>query len=798
MLNIPINKITILSTIIIFYLVSQTYAQTQRPGFGCETSISSVANTPFGMGLTKPMKTLPTTNTGISFRVLMVFVEFSNESGSSSHWTAGNLPDYAYDLFAPEKQTGLNAYEDYLISDYFNKISNDQFDVIGDVYHVILSQEYSRYGSMAEAETEVFSILDNNLGVDWDQYDLWRWNAGTEQFEHAQDDYIDMAYVQYRMVNAFGISHGGLGANQVDYITSDYKHITTLGIDYLGTGVTGYNGANLDILAVTGLFRHEYCHYTLGNHRPYSTVAGGDGTQYAFGYELGFAPQDLITVGLGNISTYTGSTNSFVIDDMTTTGDVLKVPSTNSGEFFLVSNRQRVAGNGIYTWDCNMAGDTALGIPFKQIEDYSKGLYIYHVINGNDFQAMVDLECADGLWNWGIDGATTPDWHPTQQLPVFLKTGVGYFDDNPGTDISGSTRMASRDGHSVVDYTNSINHNPPEYHNKWFTPGERHTELNDPGIDRIFTNKEENWCSRETMGDRWDAWKNNYNEVFSPYSSPNTKDRGGNQTGIFIYLDTILGGEATINVYQADANSLAEVSILAATPPSKPMLYKPVEVVNCNGTYGYPRITWDNNLEPDMNDWTGGYRHKKYLIFRAISTNSNYAPQSYTQIGTYNDYTPDDTANFTDNNVLNGAIVYCSDEGNGGNDTYFRYHIVAVDSYNDESVPSDFVSIKGHSIIPDRPGHLTEEPSVFELSQNYPNPFNPSTQINFALPQNSFVTVKVYNAIGEEVARLVNNEFKSAGSYSVTFDGSNFGSGIYFYSIETGQFKETKKMVLIK
>lgn len=91
-----------------------------------------------------------------------------------------------------------------------------------------------------------------------------------------------------------------------------------------------------------------------------------------------------------------------------------------------------------------------------------------------------------------------------------------------------------------------------------------------------------------------------------------------------------------------------------------------------------------------------------------------------------------------------------------------------------------------------------EVPQKFELKQNYPNPFNPSTQINFALPQNSFVTVKIYNAISEEIARLVNNEFKSAGSYSVTFDGSNFSSGIYFYSIEAGQYKETKKMVLIK
>ncbi len=258
------------------------------------------------------------------------------------------------------------------------------------------------------------------------------------------------------------------------------------------------------------------------------------------------------------------------------------------------------------------------------------------------------------------------------------------------------------------------------------------------------------------------------------------------------------GNTANLKIYKDGEGGMRLDDILAVTPPSKPMLYRPVEVVNCNGTYGYPQITWDNNIEPDMERTGLSGVFKRYKIYRAYSANSNVAPLSYTYIATYDDYTPGDPAVFIDNNPLNGAIIYCSDEGNGGNDTYFRYHIVAVDAYEDESVPSDFVSIKGHSIIPDRPGHLTEEPSVFELSQNYPNPFNPVTQIKFALPQNSFVTVKVFNALGEEVARLVNNEFKSAGSYSVTFDGANFSSGIYFYSIEAGQFKETKKMVLIK
>lgn len=100
-----------------------------------------------------------------------------------------------------------------------------------------------------------------------------------------------------------------------------------------------------------------------------------------------------------------------------------------------------------------------------------------------------------------------------------------------------------------------------------------------------------------------------------------------------------------------------------------------------------------------------------------------------------------------------------------------------------------YVGISPHSYI---------TPKEFNLLQNYPNPFNPVTEIKFELPQNTFVTLVVYNAIGVEVVRLVNNEYRNAGRYSVSFDGSNLASGIYFYSITAGTFKVVKKMVLIK
>ena len=88
-------------------------------------------------------------------------------------------------------------------------------------------------------------------------------------------------------------------------------------------------------------------------------------------------------------------------------------------------------------------------------------------------------------------------------------------------------------------------------------------------------------------------------------------------------------------------------------------------------------------------------------------------------------------------------------------------------------------------------------PFKFNLSQNYPNPFNPSTVINFTIPQNGLVTLKVYNLLGQEVATLINKEM-NAGSYDYSFNATNLGSGIYFYSLKAGNFTATKKMMLLK
>jgi hypothetical protein len=88
-------------------------------------------------------------------------------------------------------------------------------------------------------------------------------------------------------------------------------------------------------------------------------------------------------------------------------------------------------------------------------------------------------------------------------------------------------------------------------------------------------------------------------------------------------------------------------------------------------------------------------------------------------------------------------------------------------------------------------------PLSFNLSQNYPNPFNPSTKIKYQIPELSFVTLKVYDVLGNEVAALVNEE-KPVGSYELEFNATSLPSGIYFYRLQAGSFVETKKMVLLK
>jgi len=826
------KTIKFLTMLILFSTV--VYTQNYNPfGFKCLVPGTPPESAPFlEGGLYKPESIADyTTEPSAYFPVLVVYVQFTNDPGGNVSWwpSARNQPPtFMGNVIATAKSSnfGSNWWDAYdqsteTLSDYWMEVSRGKLHLVGKEVHVVLPHDVSYYNQYSEGKAmameDLFSALASNQNIDWPTFDLWEKENGNFVYGDG-DGFVDMMYIVARSnpcspfstdgyFRPYGVRDNCTHGSEHTVYNSGGTVIKVKGaFDETGSGFQISPGGcengviydPMDKWGVISFSGHEHGHYFFGYgnyfeyHQPYSKV-----NNY-WGLEEYLSPYELMLLDYQQPEAIDFNEPEISIDDWTSRGSasqMLKVPigSSTRNEFFIIANRQKES-----YYDKIMWGDTCHDNPYFDLGEqshYGKGIYIYHAYpgeltsSGYPFGIHIDQECADGLWNWEHTRNAAPDWDPTNYwLPVFEKTAP-VFNVNDASPLSYS--LTARDGKNVSKTIGTFNHT------KWFGIGKKELQQYGTGTDRIYTNSVEDWTSREFKGDRWDAWRLDHNVVFSPYSSPSTVDWDNEYSGIFIYLESMSGGTANLKIYKDGEGGMRLDDILAATPPSKPMLYKPVEVVDCNGTFGHPKITWDNNLEPDMERTGLLGRFKRYYIYRAFSANSN-APLVYTYIATHDDYTPNDPAVFIDNNPLNGTIIYCSDEGNGGNDTYFRYHIVAVDANEDESVPSDFVSIKGHSIIPDRPGHLTEEPSVFELSQNYPNPFNPSTQINFALPQNSFVTVKVYNAIGEEVARLVNNEFKSAGSYSVTFDGSNLGSGIYFYSIEASQYKETKKMVLIK
>ena len=144
-----------------------------------------------------------------------------------------------------------------------------------------------------------------------------------------------------------------------------------------------------------------------------------------------------------------------------------------------------------------------------------------------------------------------------------------------------------------------------------------------------------------------------------------------------------------------------------------------------------------------------------------------------------------------------GAEYYSLTQGIGL-DSVFVSLIDAFDAYIDLKGCVIDGTVYGDTTLTDIDGCIELLlPTHFVLEQNYPNPFNPSTKINWQSPVAGIQSIRVYDVLGNEVATLV-NEFRNAGIYEVDFDASKLSSGVYFYQLKSGEFIQTKKMILIK
>lgn len=161
-----------------------------------------------------------------------------------------------------------------------------------------------------------------------------------------------------------------------------------------------------------------------------------------------------------------------------------------------------------------------------------------------------------------------------------------------------------------------------------------------------------------------------------------------------------------------------------------------------------------------------------------------------------------------DDVVSRSYVVFDTTIIQTGSESYIGYTWISKDGYELLGIQSqpgetnpNFTDAQGLSIldaiitgIDDQAGSIVSD---FYLAQNYPNPFNPSTRIRFALPQNAPVNLAVYNALGQKVATLVNQQLPT-GEHSVTWEARDLPSGIYYYRITAGEFRETRKAILMK
>lgn len=190
--------------------------------------------------------------------------------------------------------------------------------------------------------------------------------------------------------------------------------------------------------------------------------------------------------------------------------------------------------------------------------------------------------------------------------------------------------------------------------------------------------------------------------------------------------------------------------------------------VHNTGENSYPKLTWE--LVPEGNI-------TNYLIERSINGSA------FTQIA-------------SENNTTTQYIDYSVWWAGGGPYTA-TYKIRAKNSLNKFSTYTTPKSIQYGDVWKVSDDQDIKKDLSYSLSQNYPNPFNPSTIINYTIKTAGVVTLKVYDMLGKEVTSLV-DENKEAGSYSVELNASSLPSGIYFYTLTSGNFIDTKKLILLK
>lgn len=248
---------------------------------------------------------------------------------------------------------------------------------------------------------------------------------------------------------------------------------------------------------------------------------------------------------------------------------------------------------------------------------------------------------------------------------------------------------------------------------------------------------------------------------------------------IFWYLSTdLIGDNNSLLYYVQDNSSPSDPSGLtfnlhvlgdpASSPTAGPLTPLPVELTSFTAQVNENEVTLNWHTATEVNNY-GFEIEKATVISSEQSETRNLAWEKVGFVEGHGNSNSPKNYSFKDNSVSGGT---------------YSYRLKQID-LDGQFEYSDVVEVSVGGV------------KKYNLAQNYPNPFNPTTEISFSIPKKGNVILTVYNSLGKEVAELANKEM-NAGSYNMKFDASKLTSGIYFYKIQSGNFFDVKKMVLLK
>jgi M6 family metalloprotease-like protein len=670
-----------------------------------------------------------------TLRVLLVFVSYPDDDNTHPYWPAHQPPTNMSSYIDPSATTNSTNFAN--LTNYFRQMSLGLYTVIGEAVYVEAPHTQTWYNNngygRGERNKDVLQNAVNPL-ANFSNYDNWT-RVADYNHQNVPNGTVDMIVMVWRGFQYYlgEASLGGGTGFQADGVNIELGYLGSI-FPSEGSGVHCSFPYNYWPEKLLQTMAHEIGHWLLGSSHPY-----GSGSVHSvhsilgYNFASGVCANTFERERLGWINPTPVTAVNAPLADYITTGVAYKYQPSGGGanEYYYFENHQKLS---VYD-DATTNSD-------------DKGIWVIHQLDNYNGTNNIRLKPQDGLWDWQNPGNNTSCF-PGFTIPAFKKYAV--------------------------------NRNSTGYSNRDQLP------KSGGGYDwlQVYINQgNQSICGGFLRGDPpfYGAFNPTNNTVFSRWSNPTANTWTDQAVNFAMEVLNQSGNVINVHFYIGDPES---------APPSKPQNLQVSTVKICSPLpcRYRPKLTWDANIEPDMNSGTA-----KYYIYRKViyaETGEVYCNWTFVISVSYS------ATSWIDSETESGLLI------EGGFVVFYK--IKAKDNTGLFSTYSLETSIGANSCGCSDPIPITQRSDEVELLsitdysllQNYPDPFNPQTVISFTLPDDNHVKLIVYDVLGREVKTLV-DEFRASGRHNVVFDARDLPSGVYYYRVFAGRFTDMKKMILIR